>query len=217
MSFSALLLDIEGTVCPISFVKETLFPYFLQQVDSLPHSEDAHIRSLLQKFEVDDVVAHIRSMVSQDIKDPILKELQGLVWLHGYADGEITAPVYKDAIDYIQTTEKPVYIYSSGSVKAQKLLFQYVAGMQGTIDLRPNLQNYYDINTAGIKTSSQSYLKIAQDIGLPPQEISFLSDNPLELDAAKDAGLQVTLVVRPGNPPVENMGKYKSITNFNVL
>ncbi|CEP63102.1 putative acireductone synthase UTR4 LALA0_S07e02432g [Lachancea lanzarotensis] len=216
-NFSALLLDIEGTVCPISFVKETLFPYFLQQADSLPHSKDLHIRSLLQKFEVDDVVAHIRSLVSQDIKDPVLKELQGLVWLNGYASGEITAPVYTDAINYIQTTEKPVYIYSSGSVKAQKLLFQYVAGDQGTIDLRPKLQNYYDINTSGTKTNSQSYMKIANDIGLPPAEILFLSDNSLELDAAKDAGLQVKLVIRPGNAPVDYQGKYDIVTNFNVL
>ncbi|SCU86238.1 LAME_0D05116g1_1 [Lachancea meyersii CBS 8951] len=217
MTFSALVLDIEGTVCPISFVKETLFPYFLQKVDSLPRSEDTHIQSLLQQFKTDDVVDQIRSLVSRDVKDPILKELQGLVWQHGYASGEITAPVYADAVDFIEKTDKPVYIYSSGSVKAQKLLFQYVKSQQETIDLRPRIQNYYDINTSGIKTDAESYVRIAKDIGLPAGDILFLSDNSLELKAAQHAGFQVRLAIRPGNLPVDDQSRYSIITDFSVL
>ncbi|SCV01997.1 LANO_0F14598g1_1 [Lachancea nothofagi CBS 11611] len=217
MAFSTVLLDIEGTVCPISFVKETLFPYFLQQVDSLTQSREPQVQDLLSQFKVEDVKAHIRDLVARDVKDPILKQLQGVIWQHGYASGQITAPVYADAINFIKSTNKPVYIYSSGSVKAQQLLFQYVRGSDKAIDLRPEIMGYYDINTSGVKTKSESYRNIARDIGCDPNDILFISDNVLELEAAQKAGLKSKLAIRPGNYPVEDLSAYDTISDFAQL
>ncbi len=55
-----------------------------------------------------------------------LKLLQGLVWAGGYASGEIQGFVYSDVVDALKRwhdSNVPVYIYSSGSVDAQKQLF----------------------------------------------------------------------------------------------
>ncbi|CUS21403.1 LAQU0S03e01816g1_1 [Lachancea quebecensis] len=217
MTYAAILLDIEGTVCPISFVKEVLFPFFLKQVDALCSSQDPQVQRLLSQFEVEDVSGHIRGLVERDVKDQILKQLQGIVWENGYKDGQIKAPVYGDAIKFIKNSRVPVFIYSSGSVKAQKLLFQYVEFSDGTLDLRPLIKGYFDINTSGVKTQSDSYTKIAQDVVIKPHDMLFISDNPLELDAANSAGMQTMLAVRPGNSEVEDASKYNPITNFDQL
>ena len=126
------LLDIEGTVCPISFVKDILFPYFVSQfpqVVSQRHlSNDKKIDEILDSFGIEDneeLKNHILSLVSRDVKDSKLKSLQGFVWENGYNDGSIKAPIYKDAIDLISNPSNKIYIYSSGSVKAQILLFKY--------------------------------------------------------------------------------------------
>lgn len=218
MSFKAVLLDIEGTVCPIAFVKDVLFPYFSGKVPQLKGSQDAQVQELLSQFRTDDVTAHLQRLVSDDVKDPILKALQGHVWEQGYECGEIQAPVYEDAIRFIEWCSN-VFIYSSGSVKAQKLLFGHVKDPQGsaTIDLRPSIKAYFDITTSGKKTEAQSYRNIVREIGFGPQNVLFISDNALELDAASAAGLQTCLAVRPGNAPVKDASKYKSVEDFTNL
>lgn len=48
-----ILLDIEGTTCPVSFVSEVLFPYARQQLaDYLSkHGQEASIQALLQELQ----------------------------------------------------------------------------------------------------------------------------------------------------------------------
>ena len=88
---------------------------------------------------------------------------------------------------------KDVRIYSSGSVQAQKLFFGHT--IDG--DLLPHFRGHYD-TTTGPKKEADSYRNIAAEFGLPPSEILFLSDVVTELDAARSAGMQTGLVIRPG-------------------
>ena len=225
MEFAALVLDIEGTVCPISFVKETLFPYFVAKVPSIVQSSETQsdtIKDLLSQFNIADkdaLSAHILGLVAADKKDPILKQLQGYVWAEGYSSGEIKAPVYPDAIGMIKRHPN-VYIYSSGSVNAQKLLFGHVAGSDGSsIDINPEIKGYFDINTSGAKIDASSYSSILKDIGMAdhPEQVLFLSDNPRELDAAKQVGIVTGLAIRPGNAPVPNESDYVTYTDYSKL
>lgn len=233
MTIKTLLLDIEGTVCSISFVKDTLFPYFLlqlpQYLSSLKYPIDAdqnEVSSILSKFP-DDVTAnlqvlstHINNLVTNDIKDPVLKSFQGLVWQIGYDSGDLRAPVYKDAIDLITRFSKSnkVYIYSSGSIKAQKLLFGHVDGFG---DLNPYLSGYFDITTSGFKTDATSYTSILKDIGHfnDPENVLFLSDNVKEVNAAISAGLKSKIALRPGNADVsdEDLSRLESVSDFSKL
>lgn len=227
MVYSAVVLDIEGTVCPIAFVKEVLFPYFVTQVSELIGSQDPNVVDLLSQFPKEKrgqaLSDYILDLVSRDIKDPVLKQLQGHVWAQGYYSGKIKAPVYGDAIEYIKRCSD-VYIYSSGSVKAQKLLFGHVQDPNDTqskrIDLQPFIKGYFDINTSGKKSESQSYENILKDIGISMDnagKVLFISDNPVELDAASSVGISTILALRPGNAPVHNIEKYRAVEDFSKL
>ncbi|QLL31601.1 hypothetical protein HG536_0B04650 [Torulaspora globosa] len=221
MSSRVLLLDIEGTVCPIAFVKEVLFPFFSGKVPSLVSSGEPAVEELLTQFPQDKqqcLQEYILELVDRDIKDPVLKQLQGHVWAQGYEQGEIKAPVYRDAIELIRRGGE-VYIYSSGSVKAQKLLFGHVADPDSDrrLDLQPFIRGYFDINTSGKKTEAESYRRILKDMGREARDVLFISDNELELDAASEAGLNTLLAVRPGNAPISSNKGYEIVKDYSAL
>lgn len=238
-NIDVLLLDIEGTVCSILFVKQTLYPYFnhrfsdiLQQLQyplnpKPEHTEQDIINNIVCQFPAttthQELVNHIETLVQNDIKDPILKSFQGFVWKLGYEKGDIVAPIYPDAIELIKTfaQTKKVYIYSSGSVKAQKLLFKYVEepGSSHTIDLNEYLSGYFDITTSGFKQDPSSYKNILASIGTDPSKVLFLSDNVQEISAAKQAQMNAIIVDRPGNNPLtkEDIECYGVLTEFSSL
>lgn len=64
-----------------------------------------------------------------------------------------------------------VFIYSSGSVEAQKLLFKNTE--EG--DMLEFLSGHYDTEV-GPKTESSSYSSIAKSIGVDSEQILFLTD-----------------------------------------
>jgi len=210
--FDVVLLDIEGTVCPISFVKDVLFPYAL---DALPKvlDEQWDTPSFSQYRDAfpeeyrnsrDAFEAHVRDLVARDVKASYLKALQGHLWQHGYESGEIKAPLFPDVAPFITETHssgKKVMIYSSGSVPAQKLLFGHTDTEPA--DMRPLISDWFDTVNAGPKTNVASYKTILSkypDIG--PARWLFLSDNLKEVDAALTAGMRSVPVVRPGNEPL---------------
>lgn len=62
-------------------------------------------------------------------------------------------------------------IYSSGSIKAQKLLF----GQTEFGDLLPYISGHFD-TTSGHKQETQSYINISNDLACDPSDILFLTD-----------------------------------------
>jgi enolase-phosphatase E1 len=143
----------------------------------------------------------VRDLSARDVKLPALKALQGLLWRQGYGDGALSCALFPDvpaALRAWHTAGLPLVIYSSGSVPAQQLLFQHT----DTGDWRPRIAAYFDTVTAGPKTDAASYARIAAARELPAAEWLFLSDNPREVAAAKEAGMQSLAVVREGNAPL---------------
>jgi len=123
-----------------------------------------------------------------------LKELQGHIWQHGYESGDFTGHLYEDAARNLQRWAKDglrLYVYSSGSTGAQKLLF----GFSDAGDLTPLFQGYFDTRI-GHKKQASSYRKIVATIELPAAEILFLSDIREELDAAAESGMKTVQLVR---------------------
>jgi enolase-phosphatase E1 len=88
-----------------------------------------------------------------------------------------------------------LYVFSSGSIAAQKLLFAH--SVRG--DLTPLFSGYFDTNT-GPKNDAASYAAIASHIGLAPHGVLFLSDTTTELDAARTAGMCTFWLNRDGLP-----------------
>lgn len=232
----AVILDIEGTICPISFVKERLFPYFLEKLPTYleklkyPITKDgsSDVNDICSEFgsehtiSYESLLSHITQLVKNDVKMPALKTLQGYIWTKGYASHELKAPLYNDAIKFLENTSKSkkIYIYSSGSVKAQKLLFTYVEGEDGQVlDLKPYITDYFDITTSGYKNEVASYRSILVSIGYEknPESVLFLSDNIHEIRASSEALIESVVVVRPGNAPLSDKDVYKTINSFDEL
>jgi len=155
----------------------------------------------------DDAAAMVRALMDKDVKSPHLKQLQGEIWRDGYEKGELKAHVYPDlqpTLTWMHKHEVKIYIYSSGSVQAQKLLFGHsVFG-----DLRSVISGYFDITTAGNKKQSDSYIHIARELGVNKSGIVFVSDAEAELIAARKAGIGWPIMcIRPGNAKLTPIGK----------
>lgn len=206
-----ILSDIEGTTSSISFVVDELFPYFRAHIQELPKmamvsevkESFAQVISLVKEEEgksittTEEVIAYLDKWSREDRKVTPLKTLQGFVWKKAYEDGSIKGHVYDDVptcLNKWRANGLKIGIFSSGSIHAQKLLFQYSCFG----DLSKHLSNYFDTNT-GAKRDASTYRAIAEILDLQPQQILFLSDIKEELAAADEVGYQTIQLVRPGS------------------
>lgn len=204
----AILTDIEGTTTSLRFVNEVLFPYARAHIAGFVrrHVADPEVARQLKAvreaagaaLDLEGVIAQLVAWIDADRKVTPLKTLQGLLWRAGYEDGSLTGHVYPDAVRQLRSWHArgiALYVFSSGSVQAQQLLF----GHSDAGDLRPLFSGYYDTRT-GDKRDSAAYAAIAKDIGVAAEEILFLSDICEELDAARAAGMQTAWLVRDADP-----------------
>ena len=207
MSIKAIVTDIEGTTSAVSFVFDVLFPYAAKHLPDFvrQNAERADVAEQLDavrresnapQADVERVVEILLSWIEEDRKATPLKALQGMVWAQGYHAGQLKGHVYPDAVDALQRWHAAGYqlfVYSSGSIQAQKLIF----GCSEAGDLTPLFSGYFD-TTSGPKREAQSYQRITQAIGLEAAQILFLSDIVEELDAARAAGMATCGLAREG-------------------
>ena len=202
----AIVTDIEGTTSSIDFVRDVLFPYARKRLPAFveTHADKPEVQHWLHEAAKEagiieasrqEIIELLLGWIDQDRKSTALKALQGMIWKEGYEAGEYRAHVYPEVSARLHAWRADglhLYVYSSGSVPAQRLFFRYSdAG-----DLTPMFAGYFDTET-GPKRESASYAKIAEAIGERPEHILFLSDIVEELDAARTAGLQTGWLLRP--------------------
>ncbi|WP_149087839.1 acireductone synthase [Pseudomonas prosekii] len=207
MPIKAILTDIEGTTSAVSFVFDVLFPYaakhlpefvrqnagradVAEQLDAVRRDSDE------PQADVERVIEILLGWIAEDRKATPLKALQGMVWEQGYQSGQLKGHVYPDAVDALKRWHQDgfqLFVYSSGSIQAQKLIF----GCSEAGDLSPLFSGYFD-TTSGPKREAQSYQRITQAIGVAAGEILFLSDIVEELDAARTAGMATCGLAREG-------------------
>ncbi|KAB2605623.1 bifunctional methylthioribulose-1-phosphate dehydratase/enolase-phosphatase E1 1 [Pyrus ussuriensis x Pyrus communis] len=237
-----IVLDIEGTTTPISFVTDVLFPYARNNVgrhlSATYDTEETQDDIKLLRFQVQEdlekgvagavpipsddagkeevveaLVANVDSMIKADRKITALKQLQGHIWRTGFEKNELTGVVFDDVPEALKKWHDSgikVYIYSSGSRLAQRLIF----GNSNYGDLREYLSGFFD-TTVGNKRESSSYAEIVQSVGVDkPSEVLFVTDVFQEAAAAKAAGLEVIVSIRPGNGALPENHGFKTITSF---
>lgn len=230
-----LLLDIEGTTTPIDFVHKTLFPFararvgsFLAENFSLLGGEILALedeaagdivaggyKGVFDPADAESVADYVHYLIDRDRKSTPLKSIQGMIWKEGYETGKLISDVYPDvrpAFERWRTEGRKVYIFSSGSVLAQKLLFAHTS--EG--DLTQYISGYFDTNT-GNKRDIPTYNAIAENIGSDAGSILFVSDVDAELDAASKTEMQTRLSVRQGNPPQANLAGHAEITELTQI
>jgi len=222
----AILLDVEGTTTPISFVYQTLIPYARANLRAYlaRHNSQADIQSLLERLRQEQqpdagdrpsLVEVIESLMDHDRKSTPLKELQGLIWQEGYQRKELSGEVFPDvpaAFERWSGAGIGLGIFSSGSVLAQQLLFQHSTAGDLTIWLR-----WHFDTTVGSKRDVASYRRIGEVMAIPAGAILFVSDVIEELDAARAAGMQTRLSERPGNSPVAAGHTHVVVERFDDL
>ena len=232
-----VLLDIEGTTTPMSFVHDVLFPYARTRLASFlrTHAYQEELRDVLATLRVEwqedarsgeepppwafaDIPAAARYLdwlMDRDRKSPALKRIQAEIWKVGFESGELRGEVFPDvagALARWKAAAVDIAIYSSGSSLAQRLIFSTTAAG----DLTPIIAGFFD-TAAGAKRSPDSYARIAAATNRAPQTILFISDSPEELNAALNAGCQILLAVRPGNRPVEGPEVLEEISSFDEI
>ncbi len=219
-----ILLDIEGTTTPISFVTQTLYPYARAHLRSYLHrnGDSAQYLPLLDSFREEhrrdeaagepvlpwaatgadsrpSVQAYAEWLMDRDRKSPALKELQGYIWEEGYQRRELVGQVFEDvprALNRWRREGVRLGIFSSGAVMAQRWLFR----CSSLGDLSTFIHWYFDTHT-GAKQDPESYRRVAEEVGELPPDVLFVSDTVGELNAARAAGMGTILIVRPGNIP----------------
>ncbi|CAO2833388.1 unnamed protein product [Amaranthus hypochondriacus] len=240
-----VVLDIEGTTTPISFVTDVLFPYARANVgrhlSSTYETEETQDDINLLRAQIQEdldsgvlgavpipsadegkeeviaaLVANVEAMIQADRKITALKQLQGHIWRTGFQNNELEGVVFEDVPEALERWHAlgiKVYIYSSGSRLAQRLIF----GNTKYGDLRKYLSGFFD-TAVGNKRETRSYVEISQSLGVDdPSEILFVTDVYQEATAAKAAGLDVIVSVRPGNGPLPENHGFKTVNSFSEI
>ncbi|KAL5445465.1 hypothetical protein PMIN05_002851 [Paraphaeosphaeria minitans] len=183
-----VLLDIEGTISSISFVKDVLYPYAVDRLAKLSRDSwhDPGFQDLIAGFpeetrpNAETLLAHVHDLTRSDTKAVYLKQLQGKLWKTGYEDGDLITPLFDDVIPTLEKWKnagKSLAIFSSGSVQAQLQFFSFVRDGATTRDLKPLFKAHFDPTIAGSKLEKGSYEKIGSELGQKGARVTFLTDN----------------------------------------
>ena len=214
----SVLTDIEGTTTALTFVHDILFPLSSAQMETFVRQNwdtNPHVKAVKDEVSassVDAVVEVLRKWIKEDRKHRELKAIQGQIWKRGFESGELKGHVYPDVAENFKKWSSAgirVFIFSSGSVDAQKMIFSHSTSG----DLSPYISGYFD-TAVGAKKEAGSYLNIASTVGIKPEDILFLSDVVIELDAARSAGMQTTHLNRDF---IISGGSHTSVNTFDQI
>lgn len=220
-----LLLDIEGTTCPVTFVSNVLFPFAKRELSSYikqhgnDRTQNRYIQDAREEWakdqsvesaelkrqvnnqqisEITGLTQYLEHLITVDRKSTALKDIQGQIWEHGYNNGQLKAELFPETTECLMRWHEEriaLSVYSSGSIRAQQLLYKHTS--KG--NLEPLFNQWFDTHT-GPKKSAESYIMIAKQLNSKAENIWFVSDNGDECDAARTAGMHTLFSLRDGNP-----------------
>ena len=246
VTITHLLLDIEGTTCPVSFVAEVLFPYARQRLGSYlqEHSDEPEVASLVEdtwRLWQSDSTPGARELLRSSGSSPAEaappttagRVVPYLEWL---IDHDVKATPLKDLQGRIWREG-----YASGAIVAP--LFSDVPGAlqrwhqegrvlavysSGSVPAQQLLYGHCQAGDltplfshwfdtrSGAKQEQSSYTGIAASMGTEPDSVLFISDSLAELQAASAAGMAVLFSDREGNPGRDS-GPFARISDYSQL
>jgi enolase-phosphatase E1 len=224
-----VVVDIEGTLTPTAEVHVVLYDYARPRLgpwidahptDPVVTGATAEIRALAglaADAGTGEVVAVLHRWMDEDRKAGPLKALQGEIWAHGYAAGDLRTRLFPDVAPALRTWHAAglrLAVFSSGSVAGQVAAFSRTS--DGAItDL---FTRHFDTANAGPKREPASYRSMTAALASPSDAIVFLSDIPAELDGAAAAGWRTVGLARPGEPFAgADFGPHPTVAGFTDL
>jgi enolase-phosphatase E1 len=170
----------------------------------LPHRASTSQRTDADPSDaIPHILAYINWLMDRDSNSIALKSLEGKIWEAGFESGDLKGILFEDVPRAFAhwSPQAGIAIYSSGSTAAQQALFsRSIFG-----DLSGFISAYFDTRV-GPKSEAASYVAIAAEMRLKPQQVCFLSDTVRELDAARVSGMETRLVCRPGSVVIDTGG-----------
>lgn len=201
----AVLLDIEGTVAPMAYVRTVMFPYARRHYRRwLAELSPPRFQNIRARFEAeltvhivdgDTLAETLEDLTDRDVKSAALKDVQQQIWHDGFQSGVLRGQLFPEVENVLKTWRAhdiAIFIYSSAAAGTQRDWF----GSCASGDLTPLIDGYFDINSAGSKIRPESYSRIATLTGIRPRLLLFCSDVGAELDAATQAGIHAVHVAR---------------------
>ncbi|GMH47066.1 hypothetical protein TrVE_jg165 [Triparma verrucosa] len=207
VSLKAIVLDIEGTCCPLSFVHDVLFPYALDNAVSFFSKRLSNQETSPLLFE-----EAMKFHTEKNRKIKCLKDLQSAIWEEGWNDGSLKSPIYADVVTSLNlwtSLSLKIYIYSSGSRPSQSKFFTHTTSG----DLTRLISGFFDTE-CGYKNCKDSYVNIRKTLGCEAREIVFITDVVEEGKAAEEDGWGVRISIREGNIPISEDHGFATLTDF---
>lgn len=213
----AVFMDLAGTAIKTAFIDKILMPYVKTNVKAFVEEKWADkevnkcidtMRKEAAKDESGPKIATAEAPAAEQQQSVIdyvtqctdaKKESRGmarfryLLWFDGYDKGKITTPIYSDVgiqVRKWKDMDIKIYVLSNTWVEGtKKFLSKTSMG-----DLNLMIDGHYD-TTEGSLTAAETYTKLIGKIGQPAGEVLFLTKDPPQAKAAKDAGLNIVLVL----------------------
>jgi 2,3-diketo-5-methylthio-1-phosphopentane phosphatase len=235
------LLDVEGTIAPLTLTSDLLFPYarkrfpeFIER-NKADESVRADLVLLAEENRAEtgdgiprlpqvsdaaevatprfrlDAMAYLMWLMDRDRKSTALKSLQGKIWKAGFESGELKPKLFVDVPDAFRRWSAEARVAIYSSASVEAQRLLFRYSNFG--DMTPLVASYFDTRT-GAKVAGASYAAIAAAMQVAPEEVLFFSDAVRELDAAREAGCGTRLVVREGNVPVQDGHGHTMITSL---
>jgi enolase-phosphatase E1 len=224
-----VVLDIEGTLTATSQVHVVLYDYARPRLGPWidEHPDDPVVAGAVAQVKelgglpatagTAEAVEVLHRWMAADQKIAPLKTLQGLIWQHGYARGDLITEFFPDVAPALRAWHAAglrLAVFSSGSVAGQ------VASFSRTTDgdVTGLFSRHFDTVNAGPKREEASYRAMTAELDADPGDILFLSDVPAELDAAALAGWQTVGLARVGEPFADaEFGAHRTIRSFDEI
>ncbi|KAL7215946.1 hypothetical protein ACSBR1_027985 [Camellia fascicularis] len=237
-----ILLDIEGTTTPMSFVTGVLFPYVNNNLvkhlaASYDCDETQHDISLLRsqiqsdlkqgiagsvpvapdymgkEMVIETLAANVEAMIHANRKVTALEQLQGHIWRTGFQSNELAGVVFDDVPEALERWHAlGIKVYVYSSDSREAQQLLFANSNYG--DLRMYLCGFFD-TTIGSKRDTRSYVEILRTVGVDrPADMLFVTNIVQEAESARAAGLEVMISIRPGHRPLPENHGFRTIESL---
>ena len=221
-----IVLKIDGTTTPREFILDVMLPYAQNNMSEYlqEHWADDDVMKLIsylrQESDLDSNAPSIKNQRENDGR--LLREtleylkylMKGrkstiglqlfylLIWGDGYDRGQLRSQVYPDVADAMyawHVMKIPIVVFGGGCAVANRMIFTF---SQEGGNLNKFVREYLEPSKIGNRREEESYEKIANRFSIKTKELLFLTDDPKEAMAAREARCRCVIVKRPNNPAV---------------